>query len=117
MRQLHARPDLLGSGLDCRGQGEDSGRNSRKHQALAGRDGAFVTGPATTLQIMVKNSKKYTSTGGWGFGRFIGGKPARVAQHETCSPCHEAHAKGQDYVFTRHPLEKTKFLGASRGSN
>jgi hypothetical protein len=37
-----------------------------KHTPLAGIDGAFVAGPATTVQIMVKDSKKYASTGGWG---------------------------------------------------
>ena len=36
---------------------------------------AFVPGPATTVQIMVKDSRKYAATGGWGFGRFIDGKP------------------------------------------
>lgn len=72
-----------------------------KHVPLVGLDGAFVTGPATTVQIMVKDSKKYVSTGGWGFGRFIDGKPVDEAQHKTCFPCHEANAKGHDFVFTR----------------
>jgi hypothetical protein len=60
----------------------------------------FVFGDA--VQIMVKNSRKYASTGGWCFGRFVDGKPVGAAQHETCLPCHEAHAQGQNYVFTRH---------------
>jgi hypothetical protein len=64
-------------------------------------NGAFVPGAATTLQIMVKDSKKYASTGGWGFGRFVDGKPVDVAQHETCFPCHQANVKGHDFVFTR----------------
>ncbi len=72
-----------------------------KHVALAGIDGAFVTGPATTVQIMVKDSKKYTATGGWGFGRFIDGKPVDEAQCKTCFPCQEANVKGHDLVFTR----------------
>ena len=63
--------------------------------------GAFVPGAATTLQIMVKDSKKYASTGGWGFGRFVEGKPVDEAQHETCFPCHQANVKGHDFVFTR----------------
>jgi Cytochrome P460 len=62
---------------------------------------AFVPGQATTVQIMVKDSKKYASTGGWGFGRFINGKPVDQAQHETCFACHAANVKGHDYVFTR----------------
>jgi hypothetical protein len=63
--------------------------------------GAFVPGYATTVQIMVKDSKKYAATGGWGFGRFIEGKPVDRAQHETCFACHDAHVKANDYVFTR----------------
>jgi hypothetical protein len=62
---------------------------------------ASVPGVATTVQIMVKDSRKYASTGGWGFGRFVNGKPVDETQHKTCFPCHQARVKGHDYVFTR----------------
>ncbi|MET3460005.1 MULTISPECIES: cytochrome P460 family protein [Variovorax] len=62
---------------------------------------ASVPGAATTVQVMVKDSKKYTATGGWGFGRFIDGKPADLAQHQTCFACHQSLVKNHDYVFTR----------------
>ena len=63
---------------------------------------ATVPGEATTVQVMVKDSKRYASTGGWGFGRFIGGVPVDAAQHQTCFACHEARAaKDRDFVFTR----------------
>ncbi|MGX1319098.1 hypothetical protein AB7M17_002551 [Bradyrhizobium sp. USDA 377] len=62
---------------------------------------ATIPGAATTVQVMVKDSKKYASTGGWGFGRFINGKPVDEAQHRTCWGCHEARARSRDYVFTR----------------
>lgn len=62
---------------------------------------AFVPGDATTVQIMVKDSKKYAATGGWGFGRFINGKPVDIAQHQTCFACHAANVKNHDRVFTR----------------
>ncbi|WP_298239778.1 cytochrome P460 family protein [uncultured Bradyrhizobium sp.] len=62
---------------------------------------ATIPGTATTVQVMVKDSRKYAATGGWGFGRFIGGKPVDEAQHRTCWGCHEARAKSRDYVFTR----------------
>ena len=62
---------------------------------------AYIPGAATTVQVMVKDSKRYADTGGWGFGRFIDGKPVDQAQHETCFACHEAGVKGHDYVFTR----------------
>lgn len=62
---------------------------------------ATIPGAATTVQVMVKDSRKYAATGGWGFGRFINGKPVDEAQHRTCWGCHEARAKSRDYVFTR----------------
>jgi hypothetical protein len=65
-------------------------------------NGAFVPGAATTVQFMVKDAKKYASTGGWGFGRFINGKPVDEAQHKTCFACHLANVKWHDLVFTRY---------------
>jgi Cytochrome P460 len=72
-----------------------------KHVPLAGAGGAFVSGSATTVQVMAKDSKKYAATGGWGFGRFIKGKAVDEAQHRTCFSCHEANVKDHDLVFTR----------------
>ena len=54
-----------------------------KHVQSPEFESASVPGAATTVQFMVKDSKKYASTGGWGFGRFVNGKPADKAQHET----------------------------------
>jgi hypothetical protein len=72
-----------------------------KRMPVPGVDGAFGAGSATTVQFMVMDSKKYASTGGWGFGRFIDGKPVDEAQHETCFPCHQANVKAHDFVFTQ----------------
>lgn len=63
---------------------------------------ATVPGLATTVQVMVKNAKRYAATGGWGFGRFIDGKPVDEAQHQTCFACHEARVINHDFVFTRY---------------
>ena len=62
---------------------------------------AAVPGAATTVQVMVKDSRRYAATGGWGFGRFIDGQPVDEAQHRTCFACHEARVKEHDFVFTR----------------
>lgn len=62
---------------------------------------ATVPGQATTVQVMVKDSRRYASTGGWGFGRFINGVPPDIGQHQTCFACHQARVKNHDYVFTR----------------
>jgi hypothetical protein len=60
----------------------------------------FVAGPATNVQFMVKDSKKYASTGGWGFAQFTNGKPDAIVQR-TCFACHEP-AKASDFIFTRY---------------
>lgn len=73
-----------------------------KHVPSPEFEPASIPGAATTVQIMVKDSKKYAATGGWGFGRFINGKPVDEAQHKTCFACHEASVKGHDLVFTRY---------------
>jgi hypothetical protein len=77
-------------------------KRSWKRQPLDGFDGTFVPGAPTMLQIMVKDSKKYESTGGWGFGRFYDGKPANEAEHKTCFTCHSKNDQviKHDFVFT-----------------
>ena len=62
---------------------------------------ATIPGPTTTVQIMIKDSKRYAATGGWGFGRFVNGVPVDAAQHRTCFACHQARVKDRDFVFTR----------------
>lgn len=64
---------------------------------------AFVPGSAQTVQFMIKDTKRYSDSGGWGFGRFINGQPADEAQHRTCFACHAALVKNHDRVFTRRP--------------
>jgi hypothetical protein len=62
---------------------------------------SFVVGSVVNVQFMVKDSKKYAATGGWGFADFKDGKPGDEALHKTCFPCH-APAKDRDYVFTHY---------------
>ena len=77
---------------------------SAKNNKAFGRAQSFVPGPAPDwyLQFMVKDSKKYAATGGWGYAQFNKeGQPADEAKHKTCFPCHEP-AKDRDYVFTHY---------------
>jgi hypothetical protein len=62
---------------------------------------SFVIGGPVNVQFMVKDSKKYAATGGWGFADFTGGKAGDKALHETCFPCH-IPVKDRDYVFARY---------------
>ena len=77
---------------------------SEENNKVFGRRQSFVPGspPEWYLQFMVKDSKMYAATGGWGFAQFNkDGKPADEAVHKTCFPCHEP-AKAHDFVFTRY---------------
>ncbi|MEI9983353.1 MAG: cytochrome P460 family protein [Aliidongia sp.] len=62
---------------------------------------ATFAGPPVNVQFMVKDSKKYAASGGWGYADFAKGKPGDEALHETCYPCHQP-AKDRDYVFTQY---------------
>src|SRR5262245_47861492 len=67
-----------------------------------GRLQSYVAGPPKNgVQFMVKDSRKYASTGGWGFAQFDDGKPANEAVHNTCFPCHET-VRDRDFVFNRY---------------
>jgi Cytochrome P460 len=60
-----------------------------------------IAGSPANVQFMVKDSKKYPATAGWGFGDFTGGKPGDEALHRACFSCH-APAKDRDYVYTHY---------------
>jgi len=75
---------------------------SEENNAVFGRPQSFVAGPPKNgVQFMVKDSKKYAATGGWGYAQFDDGKSADEALLKTCFPCHEA-VKSRDYVFSRY---------------
>jgi Cytochrome P460 len=63
--------------------------------------GSSFAGSAVNVQFMVKDSKKYAASGGWGYADFTNGKPGDEALHAKCFPCH-LPAKDRDYVFTHY---------------
>lgn len=77
------------------------------------KDAAHEAWPAATVpgkfvhaEFMVKDSAEYTSTGGWGYARWLGtdqtpyGNDADFVQE--CHGCH-LPMQGNDFVFT-HPI-------------
>jgi hypothetical protein len=74
---------------------------SAENNKVFDREQSFVAGPPTNVQFKVKDSKKYASTGGWGFAQFTGGKPANEAAPKACFSCHEP-VKARDFVFTHY---------------
>jgi hypothetical protein len=74
---------------------------SEENDKVFGRAQSFVPGAATNVQFMVKDWKKFATTGGWGFAQFKDGKPDDKADLKTCFPCHEP-VKARDFVFTHY---------------
>jgi hypothetical protein len=74
---------------------------SDENNMVFGQAQSFVPGAPTNIQFMVKDSKKYAATGGWGFGHFADGKPGDAAFMKSCFPCHEK-TQATDLVFTRY---------------
>jgi hypothetical protein len=75
---------------------------SEENNNTFGTNQSFVAGaPKNGVQFMVKDSKKYAATGGWGYGQFGDGKFAGASMLKSCFPCHEAF-KDQDYIFTHY---------------
>jgi hypothetical protein len=74
---------------------------SEENNKVFGREQSFVAGAPTNVQLMVKDSRKYAATGGWGFAQFNDGKPASEAVHKTCFPCHQP-IRARDFVFTHY---------------
>jgi hypothetical protein len=67
-------------------------------------DGAFVMGNRKGLAVMVKDAKKYATTGGWGFQFFAVGDPMKPVVTEAAKQCFECHEpkKSQDYVYSTY---------------
>lgn len=74
---------------------------SEENNKVFGRTQSFVAGAATNVQFMVKDSRKYAATGGWGFAQFNDGKPVDEAGLSGCYACH-VPVKDRDFVFTRY---------------
>ena len=72
-------------------------------QQQPGSDGLVYPGKFVQVELMIKDSKKYAATDGWGWGRWRGvdlkpyGSDARFVNE--CTGCHRP-VKGNDYVYT-----------------
>jgi Cytochrome P460 len=58
---------------------------------LTEKDGAFFEGPRRQLDVMVKDSKRFSSTGGWGFQRFVKDSKTERAPSPTPQECFACH--------------------------
>lgn len=78
-------------------------RRSARNDAVFPAPQSFVAGEPTNVQVIVKDSRRYPNSGGWGYGQFDGGKPNRdAALIGRCFACHAKLEKRADFVFTRY---------------
>jgi len=65
--------------------------------------GNTIEGPARRVDVMVKQSELYRTTGGWEYASFPGGNPTdgklTAARKAACAACH-ANRKDHDFIFS-----------------
>ena len=67
-------------------------------------EGSYVEGARKGVATMIKDSRRYASTGGWGFQFWAEGdakKPQVTDAAKQCFACHEPK-KDQDYVYSTY---------------
>lgn len=68
------------------------------------KDGSYVEGNKKAVTVMVKDAKKYASTGGWGFQVWAGGDSSKPLIGDATKPCFTCHTpqKSQDFTFSTY---------------
>jgi hypothetical protein len=71
------------------------------------KDGVTRAGDTLGIGVMVKDSRRYAETGGWGFEAFAGDNPKRgVLNVQVRMTCYNCHAKQKDHDFVFSELRK-----------
>jgi len=67
-------------------------------------DGTYQQGGHKFITVMVKDSNKYASTGGWGFQAWLGGDPKKPIVCDAAKQCFACHTpkNANDYVFSTY---------------
>ena len=69
------------------------------------KDGVITEGDRKRVDVMIKDSKLYSSTGGWRFERFWGTDQAQNALPDTGSSCFQCHSKANTHGFVFSQLK------------
>ncbi len=68
-------------------------------------NGVTVEGARRRVDVMVKDAQRFSSSGGWGFERFLGDgetdRPLTEESRAQCFSCHE-QVKARDFVFSQY---------------
>jgi hypothetical protein len=71
---------------------------------LANSKGGGAEGHRRIIGVMVKNSQRYSSTDGWGYGNFEDGSRVDRLDGKARTACHQCHVsrKAQGFVFSEY---------------
>ena len=116
MKAILGNPAMIKAyrdGTPTNGKRVPDGAAFAKIEWLKGRDsaspyGVTVPGTQTEVSFMLKDSKRFQETNGWGYATFQYDASSDTFKPSTdkvsfalgCHACHTAGAKARDYVFT-----------------
>jgi hypothetical protein len=63
------------------------------------KDGVIFEGERRRVDLMIKDTNLYSTTGGWRFERFWGNDQTQDALHGSGTACFECHAKAKSHGF------------------
>ena len=101
-------------GIPANGKAVPDGAAFAKIEWLKDRDekpyGVTVPGTQTEMSFMVKDSKRFPDTNGWGYATFAYDAASDTFKPSTTNPsfargchgCHTGFAKARDFVFTSY---------------
>ncbi|HYE76288.1 MAG TPA: cytochrome P460 family protein [Blastocatellia bacterium] len=74
-------------------------------QGVETESGTTIEGPRRFTSVMVKDTKRYAATGGWGYEEFRGDSETdRMIAADAPTKCYACHTrqKDNDYVFSKY---------------
>ena len=63
------------------------------------KSGVIFEGERRRVDVVIKDSRLYSSTGGWRFERFWGNDQTQDAIHDSGASCFECHSKAKAHGF------------------
>ena len=117
MKAILGNPAMIQAYRDdipANGHAVPDGAVLAKIEWLQNRDekpyGVTVPGTQTEMSFMVKDSKRFPNTDGWGYATFAYDAPSDTFKPATTNPsfasgchgCHTGGAKSRDFVFTKY---------------
>jgi hypothetical protein len=118
MKAILGNPTMMNAyrdGIPANGKRVPDGAAFAKIEWLKDRDeaspyGVTVPGTQTEMSFMVKDSKRFPDTNGWGYATFQYDASSDTFKPSTdnasfalaCHQCHTGGAKARDFVFTHY---------------